>query len=65
MVGGVAEAEGVAGLELDQPVDALAGGVGDAGEDEGLDLWPPCLDSRGEAVWFGGVGVGAPLVESP
>jgi hypothetical protein len=46
-------------------VDSFAGGVGDAGVDEGFDLWPPCVDSRGEAVWFGGVGVGALLVEGP
>jgi hypothetical protein len=65
LVGGVAEAEGVAGLQFDQPVDAFAGGVGDAGVDERLDLGPPCLDSPGEAVQFGDVGVGAPVVESP
>jgi len=35
---GLRNPEGVAGFELDQPVDALAGGVGDAGEDERLIL---------------------------
>jgi hypothetical protein len=36
--------------------------AGGAGEDECLDLRPPCLDGLSEAVQLG---VGAPLVESP
>jgi hypothetical protein len=47
--------------KFDRPVDALAGGVGDVGVDEWLDLRPPCLDGPGESVQFGDVGVGAPL----
>jgi hypothetical protein len=65
LVDGVAETERVAGLQLDQPVVALAGDVGDAGEDERLDLRPPCFDGCGKAVQFGDVGVGAPSVEDP
>ena len=55
----------MAGFQLDQPVDAFAGGVGDAGVDERLDLWPPCLDGLGETVQLGNVGVAAPSVEGP
>ena len=65
MVGGVAEAVGVAGFEFDQPVDALACGVGRAGVQEGLDLGPPGLDGAGEDGQFGDVAVGASAVEVP
>lgn len=46
LVGGVAKAVGVAGFELDDPVGALAGGVGDAGVEKGEDLRPPLLYCR-------------------
>jgi hypothetical protein len=65
LVDGVAEAVGVAGFEFDHLVDALAGGVGDTGVQECLDLGPPRLDGGSEAVQFGDAGVGAPLVERP
>ena len=41
-----------------RPVDTLAGGVADAGEDERLDLRPPGLDGPGRAVQLGDAGVG-------
>jgi hypothetical protein len=44
------EAEGVVGLKFDHSVDALAGGVGDVGEDKCFDLRSRCLDGLSEAV---------------
>jgi hypothetical protein len=57
LVGSVAEAEGVAGYELDEAVVAFGGGVGDAGGQVGLDAVPPLLDGLGEGDEFGQVGV--------
>lgn len=63
LVAGVAEAVGVAGDNLDDPVGAFGAGVGDPGAQERKDLWPPCLDGCGWALQFGKVGVGASAVE--
>lgn len=57
MVGSVPEAESVAGLELDEAVVALGGGVGDPGGQVGLDRVPPLLDGLGQGAQFGQVGV--------
>ena len=64
MVGRVAETVRAARFEFDDPVDALACGVDDPGEDERFDLVPPGGNRLGEGQEFGQVGVvGAPLVE--
>ena len=49
LVGGVAVAEGAAGVGLDQPVDPFRSGVRDAGRDRGEDLRPPGRHGRGQA----------------
>jgi hypothetical protein len=56
LIGSIAEAEGVAGFELDQPVIALARGVGDAGGHICLDAISPLVDGLGEGDEFGQVG---------
>ena len=53
LVDGVAEAVCVAGDELPDAVDALAGGVGDTGVDKRFDGWPPLLDGGGRACSSG------------
>ena len=64
LVGGVAEAVGEAGLELGEAVEALGGGVGDAGQDGGDDLVFPAGDRAREAEQLGDVLVlRAPVVE--
>lgn len=63
MVGGVAEAVGVAGDGFDDPVGGFGASVGDSGGEEGQDLRPPGLDRGREAVQFGQVRGGAAAVE--
>lgn len=53
MVVGVAEAECVAGDELDHAVDPLTLGVAVSGADERGDLGPPAVDGGGELADFG------------
>nr|WP_260463613.1 hypothetical protein [Streptomyces sp. TRM72054] len=65
MVVGVAEAERVAGDELDHAVDPFAFGVAVSGVDERGDLGPPAVDGGGELADFGDVGVRAPGEELP
>jgi len=57
----VAVAVGVAGVERDDAVEALAGGVRDPGGDEGLDVGPPGADRGRQSLEFGDAGVGAPV----
>ncbi len=64
MVGGVAEAVGVAGDGLDHSVGALGAGVGDSGADECEDLGPPGLHGGGQTLEFGQVSVRAAAVET-
>jgi hypothetical protein len=64
LVEGVAEAVGVARDGFDHPVGSFGAGVGDAGVQEGEDLWPPGLHGGREAFQLGQVGVGAALVEA-
>lgn len=47
---GVSEPVGVADEDLDDPVDALGAGVGEAAVDEREDLWPPSLDRGGQPL---------------
>lgn len=59
----VAVAEGVVAVELDDPVVALADGVGDRGVEERLDARLPDADRGGEAFELEDAGVDAPVVE--
>ena len=64
LVGGVAEAVGVAGFELGDAVEAFGAGVGHAGQDGGDDLVLPAGDGTGEGGQLGDLLVlGAPVVE--
>jgi len=48
LVGGVAEAVGFASFEFDHPVEALACGVGHAGEDRGDEGVAPAVEGLGQ-----------------
>jgi hypothetical protein len=65
LVGGVAEAEHVAGDEFDHAIGPFALGVAVSGVHERGDLGPPAVDGSGELADFGDGGVRAPGEEPP